>query len=272
MDTIEKMLRDVLGERVADELLEEMNLLFEQAKTLGYKEMRPWTEFFGGFKPPQMNVRHIEQRVTTNFLHYRSNYFMICLGLLLLQIIFAPMIIFSTALVAAFCTYMLFIHKKPFYIGEIVIDDRAKMTICGVFSVLLLVLTGTLEHLIWCVLYITVLCGGHMLFRPRSVSSKSNKVYEELKLNGFNLFSPSAASAAASAVATSAAEDPENPSKATDAVGGKDEGYSSNLGSSTAVRKRGAAGVGAATAGGSSITGLYANSGAASAVANQKKD
>ena len=279
------MLRDLIGRRAAEELVDAMEEVYRQLQILGWKEVRPWQDFFATFKLPQLNSRHLEQRMTTNFLHYRSNYFCICIGIVVLQILLAPMIIFAVTLVAALCTYLLFILKKPLIVGDIVLDEKKKMTLCAVFSLVLLVLTGTLERLMWCILYCITLCGLHMLFRPRSVTSKSNKVYEELKLNGYSWFgSSSTAGGSGSAVSNSslrkptgakepsyeaAPEDPERGTSADQEGDGKEQGFSSTVGGGAgarAMRKRGAApsstsaGGGAAvpsSAGGSSITGLY---------------
>eukprot|EP00981_Chlorochromonas_danica_P003753 scaffold691_cov181-Ochromonas_danica.AAC.6 len=50
------------------------------------------------------------------------------------------------------------------------------------------------QRLLWSALYAVLLCGLHLLFRPRNVSSKVNRMYEEAKLNGygglFNLHLP----------------------------------------------------------------------------------
>eukprot|EP01031_Cornospumella_fuschlensis_P002651 gene2651-3313_t len=71
------MIRDVLGDAATEELMDALKLVGEKIQVLGWKEMRPWSEFFASFKPPQFDSRHLEQRITTNFLHYRSNYVVI---------------------------------------------------------------------------------------------------------------------------------------------------------------------------------------------------
>lgn len=274
------MLRDVLGNKAAEDLVDSLEDAWNELQKLGYKEMRPWQEFFATFKPPQLDSRHLEQRMTTNFLHYRSNYFVICLSIVLLQILLAPMIIFAVILIVVFCTYLLQVLKKPLVIGDIVLDEKKKSIVCAVFSLVLLVVTGTLERLIWCMLYCITLCGLHMLLRPRSVMSKSNKVYEELKLGGYSWFGGSSSSSSSStyvsggkkssgmsgASATASYEDANNdPERGGDAEV-KEEGFSSNVDGSgtTAVRKRGAAPSSSSggsavpsSVGGSSITGLY---------------
>ena len=55
------MLRDVLGEKATTELVEELNDLYEQLQILGWREIRPWSEFMAGFKVPDLNAAHLEE-------------------------------------------------------------------------------------------------------------------------------------------------------------------------------------------------------------------
>jgi hypothetical protein len=226
------MIRDVLGERITDELLEEINLLYNQIKVIGWKEIRPWGEFFAVFKPPQLNIRHLEQRITTNFFHYRSNYILICAAVSSFQLLFSPTLLLSLVLVFSFCTYFLIIHKKSIIIGDLQIDATGKQICCLVLSIVLLAVTGTLERLIWTILYCLTICLLHMIFRPRSVTSKSDKLYEELKMNGFTWYGGGGNDAKIKEEIV----DPENPVV-------RDEDFSNSHSSfanasSTAMRKR----------------------------------
>jgi hypothetical protein len=156
---------------------------------IGWKEQKPWSEFFAVLKLPQWNAKHMEQRVTTNLLHYRSNYIIICAIIFVLQIIFAPFVFFSIIFVTAFCIYMLVItHNVPIVIGETSIDNKGKKYITMLASIVFLGLSGAIEKLLWSTLYCILIISIHALFRPRSVTSKTNKLYEELKLNGFSWF------------------------------------------------------------------------------------
>eukprot|EP01039_Chlorochromonas_danica_P010490 gene10490-11620_t len=188
------MIRDLLGEERTEYLLAEIQPFVENLQELGWNEIKPWGEFFATFKAPQWNVRHLEQRVTTNFLYYRSNYFTVCCAVLILQILFSPMIIFSALLIYGLMTYLLHIHHQPLIIGDITFDKVGKQWLGLGLSFLILLVTGTLVKLLWSALYAVLLCGLHLLFRPRNVSSKVNRMYEEAKLNGygglFNLHLP----------------------------------------------------------------------------------
>lgn len=202
------MLRDVLGDQTTEEVLEEIYRAYHQLYSLGWKEIRPWNDFFGSFKLPQYNARHIEQRVITNFLHYRSNYFAICVAVLCLQVLLAPVILLSLSIVAAVTIYLLVILKKPLTFGSISINDAIKRYFCGIFAVIMTATTGTLERLTWGSLYCVLICGLHMTFRPRSITAKVNKVYDEARLNNPQWFGGSGGDRTANAGMI----DPENPS------------------------------------------------------------
>jgi hypothetical protein len=182
------MLRDLVGNRNTDEMLQELYALYQQLQVIGWKEMRPWPEFFQTFKPPQFTAKNLEQRVTTNFLHYRSNYLAICAGVLIFQILFSPIILLTAVAIFGMYTYLLQLHKGALKIGEVVLDQNGKRYLFLGLSVFILLVSGTAFKILWAILYSLLLCGAHMIFRPRSVSSKANKAYEEMKLSGGNIF------------------------------------------------------------------------------------
>jgi len=244
------MLRDVLGERATTELVEELNDLYEQLQILGWREMRPWSEFMAGFKVPDLNAAHLEERVTTNFLHYRSNYAAICAVLILLQVFLSPMLLVAVPLAIVFCCYVLVVHKRPVKIGDVVISTYGKQTACAIFCLFFFAVSGVLERLVWIIIYCVFTCGLHLIFRPRNMSAKANKIYEELKLNGYtNVFSgftessKSAETYSGKYTGGSGREvDPENPVEREQPSGfiAPSFGYSSNVSGSGDMRKRGA--------------------------------
>ncbi len=178
------MLRDFVGPVRAKELAEEFGELIENLQILGYKEVKPWAEFMSAMKPPaQWDAKHVEQRVTTNFLYYRSNYLIICCGVVLFRIILSPLTLFSILLTLAFIGYVTIMVKVPLQIGELIIDNQKKNMACAAVSLLILSLSGTLAEMFWSILMAVMACVAHMLFRARSISSKMNKVQEEVKLN-----------------------------------------------------------------------------------------
>lgn len=185
------MLNDVLGPTASKELSEEIGMLIENIRILGWRDLRGWNEFFAVFKMPQWNRQYLEQRMITNFLHYRSNYAIICLISFGVQLLLAPFVILSLVLISSGGYYLFVIQKGPIRVGDFILDHKAKQILFSVLSVLFVAFTGTLQCMLWGCLTSIFLCGTHMLFRPRSVTSKVNKFNEELKLNGFNWFSGS---------------------------------------------------------------------------------
>lgn len=68
----------------AEIILDDLGDAVEQLKRLGWKEQRPWPEFFAVFKPPEWTANALEQRLATNLLYYRTNYLIISAGFFLL--------------------------------------------------------------------------------------------------------------------------------------------------------------------------------------------
>lgn len=264
------MLRDILGDRATNELTEELNTLYEQFKVLGWREVRPWGEFFGGFKLPELTAKSLEDRVVTNLLHYRSNYAVVCSVLLLLQVFLSPMLLVAVPLALVFCIYLLVVHKRPIKCGDIKIRDTQKQAACAIFCLFFFAITGVLERLVWIIIYWVFTIGLHLILRPRTMSSKANKMYEEMKLNGymdwFGGGGGSERTTPAGSPFSFAGFDPENPTERerdpevtrfhAASSAGAPYGYSSNLGTGSAaaavdMRKRGGGvgGTGAGTSG-----------------------
>lgn len=177
--------------------------------------MRPWHEFFATFKAPEMNAEYVSQRVTTNLLHYRSNYLFICAMVFLLRVVFSPLLLITLALCAGIAYYTFVVHSGPFRVGEILIDQRMKAYATGGVCLVLLILTGSLEALLWGLLSSLLLCGLHAFFRPRNIASRANHAYEEMKMTwfGINFGSSSGSSGLGSSKKADGAspDDPENP-------------------------------------------------------------
>ncbi|KAJ1413456.1 hypothetical protein B484DRAFT_402022 [Ochromonadaceae sp. CCMP2298] len=132
--------------------------------------------------------------------------------------------------------------------GEFTLSDSHKRSALAITLLFFYAVCGILERLVWTVIYCVLLCGLHLVFRPRSVTSKSNKVYEELKLSGFGgIFTrPSGTSSSGSGSSGHSSgsrhreEDPENP-RAQEDEGVRSGAYSSSYAATDAdMRKRGA--------------------------------
>lgn len=198
------MLKDLVGRQKANEIMVELEDLIENIQSLGWKDLRPWSEFFATFKPPQQwNKQHLEERITTNFLHYRSNYFILCIILFIVQLIFSPIIIFTAIVITLIYIGLFSFFKNNLRFGDLIITLKMKQYIFLIVSSLLLILSGSLTRLAWMLVSTLLVCGGHMVFRPRNMTAKANKIYEEMKLNGYDInsifhFSSSGSSAGAS--------------------------------------------------------------------------
>jgi hypothetical protein len=183
---LRSFLQTLLGEKSTQELWEELEPLLQDLNRLGWQEMRPWADFFATFKAPQFQWKHLEQRIVTNFLHYRTNYFAVCMAVLALQVLFAPRIVVTAIVLIGLWVYLFIVQKHTVVINEsFALNARTKPYVFGLVAFVVLALTGVLERLLWIVIYSVTLCGMHMVFRPRSISAKTNRVYEEMKLNGY---------------------------------------------------------------------------------------
>lgn len=186
IDHFKLMLKDIFGEEKAIEISQDIGQLL--SLLLGWREVRPWGEFFAVFKPPQLNLGLLEQRLATNFLHYRSNYLVLCTGIFTIRAIFAPVMLMSIVLCLSLALYFLVIVKLPIVLGQYTLKYREKSIFLVIFSLFFMSVTGALVRLIWTLLMMLLVCALHMIFRPRSVTAKTNEVYEELKVNGFSWF------------------------------------------------------------------------------------
>ena len=102
-------LQDCLPGEAGRELIEDVGVKIESFRLLINKECRSWQEFFAVLKPPQLNLKHIEQRMMTNLLHYRVNYIVVCLVVYVLQIVFHPVMLLALLSVLLFSFYAIFI-------------------------------------------------------------------------------------------------------------------------------------------------------------------
>ena len=167
-------------ERTTSWLISEAKSLINLTLSVYKEELVPWKEFFQGFKAPQMNLRHIEQRITSNFEQYYVNYILLCSGIFGFRLIFSPIFLLTTLVTCAFSVYLLLLHKKPIVIGETVLNSNHKKIICAGVAISLFSLSGSLESIIWSSLYCVFICGVHLAFRPRSVTAgtKSTRAYD----------------------------------------------------------------------------------------------
>lgn len=207
-------LRDVIGDKASTDVMEQLHEFWSACKAIGWKDMRPWSEFFGAFKVPQLNLRHMEQRMTTNLLHYRSNYLSVFLVLFVLNCLYKPSLFFTVLT----CTWLFIaafvLVKKNMHIGDVIIKRSHRLYLCISLTIFMLLVTSTLESLLWFFLVSISVIILHAMFRPRSVSSKAGKAYDEMKLNGFSwmgLVGATGKDDFAGSSSSSTVFDPENP-------------------------------------------------------------
>ena len=183
------MFDDIFSETNSKEIKEEIGLFLQNLHLLGWKDIKSWNDFFLHFEVPSFtNYSNIEERIISNFLYYRSNYFFIFCLIFILRLIFTPFI-FGCILFCIGLSYgILFGLKGTFQIGELKINQTMKVLFCSIFSFFFLGLCGVLEHLLWGILISFVLIVLHMLFKPRNITTSSNKSYEEFKLSSIHWF------------------------------------------------------------------------------------
>lgn len=185
-------------------------------------KIQPWSDFFTGFKPPQPDKKYIEQRISTNFVHFRSNYIIINCIITFIIFLFSPLLLFILLLYFCATFYFLFVMKPAhIQIGELSITSKGKRYISiGVLLVILL-LTGGLQKLAWIALYTFVIISLHAIFKPRNIqtgsssSSASTLSNSNIKFNGIN-WPGSNAKTKKDAGGISSGHDPENPPITTD--------------------------------------------------------
>ena len=210
--SMDKILRDLVGETEFKELAHGAADLLEKMGKL-----QPWSEFFVGFKPPQPDRKYIEQRISTNLVHYRSNYIVICCIVTLLQLILSPLLLLILVIYLCGVFYFLFVMKPShIQIGEVTITSQGKRYISLVILVILLAITGGFVKLAWTCIYCWILCSIHMVFKPRHSTAVSgtqgNKTpYDDIKLHGFSLPNMQTNYKATTATMNNNNHDPEDP-------------------------------------------------------------
>ena len=159
------------------------SLLYRKFKNILQRETRNWNDFFAVFKmPPPGGIR---QRCLTNLNHYWANYIIIALAIFTLRILFAPFLLVSLIILIAFNGYLIAYISEVQITSDITLVGWSKTAAAAAVSFVFLGLTRGLEHILWNLLLTVILCGAHMVLRPRSVTA-SNDSAVELKLHGLS--------------------------------------------------------------------------------------
>ncbi|CAM9887975.1 unnamed protein product [Scytosiphon promiscuus] len=151
-------------------------------RELRLKEMKAWGEFFARFKAPRAwNTTVLDERLTTNFLHYRGNYSLVAAGLLIVGIISSPSVLLAILCCAVLLTFLFPSGQRPraVMIGERTLARQERLGTGVIGTCCILGLTGA-----WYTLLLyggagVFLCLLHAVFRPQTISSKASRVSAE---------------------------------------------------------------------------------------------
>ncbi|CAM9549057.1 unnamed protein product [Discosporangium mesarthrocarpum] len=176
-----------MGQDLLSTLLGEVRGLLAALQELGWKDLRPWGEFFARFKAPrEWSLTALDERVTTNVLHYRGNYAAILSGSLLVSIISS-----FSVLVALVLSLVLIVYLFPSGKDNRVVviagrePDRAERMAVAVIGVsCLLGFSGAVYSILYSLGLALLGCLVHAIFRPRNPQSKLNRLSEEVKVSG----------------------------------------------------------------------------------------
>ncbi|CAM9270582.1 unnamed protein product [Ectocarpus sp. 6 AP-2014] len=171
---------------VLSELGAMMELFF---KGLRLKEMKGWGEFFARFKAPRAwNTKVLDERLTTNFLHYRGNYSVVAAGLLVVGIISNPYVLLALLCCALLLTF-LFPTGEPrraVRVGDRTLERQERLAAAVIGASCILGLTGAWYILLFYGGAGVLLCLLHGVFRPRSIGSKTSRAAAEAQA-GFTI-------------------------------------------------------------------------------------
>ncbi|CAN0417573.1 unnamed protein product [Ascophyllum nodosum] len=152
--------------------------------------MKPWGDFFARFKAPgAWTTTVLDERLTTNFLHYRGNYSVIAAGLFVIGIISHPSVLFALLSCALLVTFLFPAgeHPRIVRLGERTLESGER-TAGGVIGVAcILGLTGAWYTLVFYGGLALFVCTVHALFRPRTVSSKASRAAAGVAASGFTI-------------------------------------------------------------------------------------
>lgn len=151
-------------------------LYYNQVGTL-----QPWDEFLSFYKQPQCNFHQLDQRLSFNFLKYRSNYLSIVIvittSFTLYGFIFYPIFLLLLIPFLLFSFYCLIANKSSMRIGEITITTKGEKYAVLLVLTILLGVTDGLTYLVWILLFSCTLCLLHMFFTPKDgLDMKSQSV------------------------------------------------------------------------------------------------
>ena len=169
-----EVLKDFLGEKVYDNLINQLGEYVTTAQEAGLLNLQPWSEFFSKFKAPKhWRKEDIEKRITVNFGHYKANYAAICTAIIALMLVTSPLLLTVLLLCGGLWFYAIVQQPGSITLGQTTLDENKKLIGCGVVTMLVLVFSGQFLKLLGTITLAALLAVAHMVFRQRHVKSKA---------------------------------------------------------------------------------------------------
>lgn len=165
-------------------ILDELRGIAAELQNTGWKSQRPWGEFFEKFKSPKAWSREaLDERITTNVLHFRGNYLFVCAAILIIFIVTSPALLGVAVLSTLILLFFFGNEPTPVVISGREFTEAERRLIASVSVLLLLSATGAIYRLLYATGVSALLCLLHAIFRPRNLKSKANRVQEEVRMN-----------------------------------------------------------------------------------------
>ncbi|CAM9613456.1 unnamed protein product [Choristocarpus tenellus] len=179
------------GNELMNSMMRELQGAIDVLRRVGWKDLQPWGEFFAHFKAPrEWTLKVMDERVTTNVLHFRGNYATITCGALLVSIITSPSVLLALSFCLALWVYLFPSgegNDRVVCIGERELEKPERVALAVIGILCIVGLSGALYRILFYGGVGFLLCLVHAVFRPRSMKSKATRLSEEVKSTGVPL-------------------------------------------------------------------------------------
>mmetsp|Transcript_30231 Transcript_30231/g.90881 ORF Transcript_30231/g.90881 Transcript_30231/m.90881 type:complete len:212 (+) Transcript_30231:982-1617(+) len=167
---------------LSDDALQDAQAAWRRLDVSLLSGARPWKEFFEVFKPSSGDL---EKRMSTNLLHYKTNYAQIALGVVVLGFLAKPSALLGLALAAATACGLLTapVSRRFIVIGgaRIPINNTSRALAATASAIVVLVLFRVLLWLALISCLALLLPLAHMALRPRTLAAKYNAATDEVR-------------------------------------------------------------------------------------------
>ena len=158
---------------LSDDALQDAQAAWRRLDVSLLSGARPWKEFFEVFKPSSGDL---EKRMSTNLLHYKTNYAQIALGVVVLGFLAKPSALLGLALAAATACGLLTapVSRRFIVVGgaRIPINNTSRALAATASAIVVLVLFRVLLWLALISCLALLLPLAHMALRPRTLAAK----------------------------------------------------------------------------------------------------